>query len=781
MSCFSNRLCNILLYMVGLLSSPALAQDRFFNDGIMDKYIASCELNDAHNYLKAYGSFKELEMLMNRTLKGFGKTSADLTEDEFRFPYWPAKKSLAEVAYMLGQHTDMTRIIAELKGVLNTRQFSNYQVRDAFMAELHKLDGDVHFLTGLYSQCEKSLLSALIGNEDLDFEYAVRGDLAQLYYKVERYEEAIVQLDSILGGKRFGNDARVRGYDSDMQEILSQKAISLARLGRFDEAIAMAESVLGWYMVRKDQRQIIEALRKTAKIYTIRYEKTGQYIPKSLTYYRDYLKRSKQYIDECFVNMNESERERYWMAEQPFVTDCYRLGDKDAGLLYDVALFSKAILQQLGNAFDSLQSVNEKRQRLSAIRTDWRKVKSALPLSSVAIEFIAYEKGGMGHLGAVVLGKSSLAPVFVEIGSLDSFLSEKISEGITVRDAVTSTNREYKDLLYTSSSLADKIWNESLLKAIGNAKTIYFAADGILHLLAIEYILPKRLDNCSVYRLSSTRMLLDKKAKVRSDKLLACGGIDYLTAKDAKEEYGNDAIAYNEMSAMSPGLPYLAGSLAEVDSIVAIRGNNPNDTILRDVSATESTLRQLLGKYHIVHIATHGHFPEAESQGTDLLPLVSDQQLSMSCLYLSGAERNLNNSTFNPASLDGILSARELASLDLSDIDLFVLSACQSGLGYVTPDGVSGLQRGLKMGGARAVVVSLWEVDDHATGIMMHEFMSNLNKGMSLHNAFHKARAALKDSVVETRRRRSQLHDISTLMKYDQPRYYDAFILIDGI
>lgn len=86
----------------------------------------------------------------------------------------------------------------------------------------------------------------------------------------------------------------------------------------------------------------------------------------------------------------------------------------------------------------------------------------------------------------------------------------------------------------------------------------------------------------------------------------------------------------------------------------------------------------------------------------------------------------MSNSRFSPENYDGILSARELAEQDLSHVSLVVLSACQSGLGYICTDGVYGLQRGLKTAGVKAIIASLWSVDDQATMLLMRKCMNIL-------------------------------------------------------
>jgi CHAT domain-containing protein len=90
-------------------------------------------------------------------------------------------------------------------------------------------------------------------------------------------------------------------------------------------------------------------------------------------------------------------------------------------------------------------------------------------------------------------------------------------------------------------------------------------------------------------------------------------------------------------------------------------------------------------------------------------------------LVFAGANREATGQS--PA----FLTALEASELDLSRVDLAVLSACETGLGQVQGgEGVLGLQRAFQVAGARTAVTSLWRVPDAATQVLMTRFHRNL-------------------------------------------------------
>lgn len=560
----------VLLLFALLSFSPFVgkAQEHFFSNQVVDDYFMAYDLNEKKEYIKAFDVLKKVEREMDNSLSQKGITVTDLHEDDFLMPYWAVKKSLGEVAYKLGLYKEMDACSKGLMDIFGKHVFKEQANYNTCLADLYRIAGNSCFLQGIYQEAEAYLKMALpMKSADFDFADALRDDLAQIYYQQGRYSEAITQLDSILAGPRYKENARVRGMESLRQEIMSQRALCLARNGKYNEAYEIMQSILGYFKQHRDDKRRAEALRKTAKILMLKYDGTGIYNPQALQYYKEYLALSKKFIDQNFVRMSASEREQYWLAEQPFATDCYRLEGRDAGFLYDVALFSKAILLQMNRQFKPDMSLSNRKQTLSSIRTTWLDVKRAMPRGSSAIEFITYEKRGEIYIGALVINKESKNPVFVEIISYDSLFNYPLENGITLGEALSSNESEMKNLIYRNLNLRNLIWNRKLINVIGQSKSIYFAADDLLHLLAIEYLLPEKLERKPFYRMTSTRLLAERSHKQKISNVLFCGGVNYESKEKEEEGKNNDKVAYYRMSHEIMGLPYLSGSLTEVDSI----------------------------------------------------------------------------------------------------------------------------------------------------------------------------------------------------------------------
>ena len=458
------------------------------------------------------------------------------------------------------------------------------------------------------------------------------------------------------------------------------------------------------------------------------------------------------------------------MALHDFLYDCYRLGEEAPEMLYDLALFSKNYLL-------------DKRQ---TDKVRWQDVRKVLKAEDCALEFVQYRGANdKNHLACLVLKNSSERPQFIEIAVLDNILKRKLNDqyNLDVEQCMTYQRGEFqlssiKNLLYSDSVLFRQIWTPRLMKAIGDAKKVYFAPDGFLHQLAIEYMFPDTLTDC--YRLSSTRVLTKKKEPVDYSKLLVCGGMNY-HAKINPHTSGNDVRAYN-FFAGNGTVNELPSTIKEIQTIMDVR-KNPADTLLTGDKATDENFMQLLSRrYPIVHISTHGYFAGSMDSGTDLKPSTSDFSLSKSGLIFSGASSALTDKDFNTNMFDGVLSASEVAKFDMRGTDLVALSACQTALGDITADGVFGMQRALKMAGAKGLMVSLWSVGDLSSYKLFSYFYEELEKQQEkdIHKAWMVARKKLSEYVhITPYFNMKTLEEDVHVTKFDQPNDTFPYVLID--
>ena len=111
---------------------------------------------------------------------------------------------------------------------------------------------------------------------------------------------------------------------------------------------------------------------------------------------------------------------------------------------------------------------------------------------------------------------------------------------------------------------------------------------------------------------------------------------------------------------------------------------------------------------------------------------------------------------------DGVLTAEELSNLSFENVDLVTLSACQTAKGDVTSNGLYGLQRGLKTAGVRSMLLALWKVDDEATCLFMTKFYESLVSLGDKKLAYSQAQQAVRN-------------------RYNDPYYWAAFVLVDGV
>jgi len=178
----------------------------------------------------------------------------------------------------------------------------------------------------------------------------------------------------------------------------------------------------------------------------------------------------------------------------------------------------------------------------------------------------------------------------------------------------------------------------------------------------------------------------------------------------------------------------LPGAETEAKAIASLLNTKP----LIGSEATESEVVKRLPQARIIHLATHGIFNGIQGLNSGIA-LTPDFQ--------GGNQKN-----------DGLLTAGEIFDLKLN-ADLVVLSACDTGRGKITGDGVVGLSRSFISAGVPSVLVSLWSVPDAPTASLMTEFYQNLSKNPDKATALRQAM-------------------LTTMKQHPAPKDWAAFTLI---
>jgi CHAT domain-containing protein/tetratricopeptide (TPR) repeat protein len=210
----------------------------------------------------------------------------------------------------------------------------------------------------------------------------------------------------------------------------------------------------------------------------------------------------------------------------------------------------------------------------------------------------------------------------------------------------------------------------------------------------------------------------------------------------------------------------LPATKAEVEQIAGtFQKNGWKVSTYTGENATETNIKKEVSP-RVLHVATHGYFFEDipldtndnRFLGMDRQRVVQDPMLRSGLLF-TGANKTLQGEEAKGE--NGLLSAAEASLLDLSETELVVLSACETGKGEVkNSEGVYGLRKAFSYAGADNIIMSLWKVDDKVTKEFMTRFYEIwLNEKTTIREAFNRTQLEIKK-------------------KYPQPYYWGAFILV---
>ncbi|MBP5502449.1 MAG: CHAT domain-containing protein [Bacteroidales bacterium] len=710
-------------------------------------------LNNLASYYSTIGNFTEAISLVTKAMtikKGlFGEEHPEYAT------------SLSNLAVYYSETGNYTEAIRLEKIAMNIRKNVLGEDHSEYATSLNNL---AYFYSELSDYSEAIRLSTIameikkkaLGEEHIEYATTL-GNLACFYFENGKFEEA-----TELGTLAKEIKEKILGKNHpDYAILLSNLIFSYLAINKYDDAInytkqtykCFSSIILEYFssMTTKERSDVwkqysifftnglpyIAVQHHDATSTTLAYN--GQVLSKGLLLNAELeiQKILEQSNDTTFVNLYYKIRQ-----DRVILDNLYQIAPENREM--DADSLAKVIDREEHILVQSSKELGDYTKNLSI---NWTDVQKKLKGNDVAIEFAS----------------------FTDDKNLSVYIALVLKKGMTAPELVLLDYSDNDTIDYTTTTLYNKIWKplDNYLQGVQN---VYFSPSGKFHTIGIEYLSDDSGEifakKYNAYRLSSTRELAIDRVVNLNKKASVYGGIVYNFTQDDWQNVSEDAER--------AGITFLKGAKVESEEITNILSENSfNVEYGTDKAATEESFKKLSGSgIKILHIATHG-FYEPESKEKSFANLLSsddehsqeDLSLSRSGLFFAGANTALDpeQRKYIPEGVDdGILTAKEISRMDFKGLDLVVMSACQTGLGEVTSEGVFGLQRGFKKAGAQTIVMSLWKVNDKPTKELMTEFYRNLVAGKSKREAFISAQDKIR-------------------VKYIDPKMWAGFIMVDGI
>jgi len=460
-------------------------------------------------------------------------------------------------------------------------------------------------------------------------------------------------------------------------------------------------------------------------------------------------------LEELPPNQNASLRAQWFAVDDKLAAielqraNGVPLTPQDSALLAQLKAQQQALMRQLSGASQSARSKDVKPAAKDAASI----LQANLKPDEAVVSYALYRSGGPESaplyslcafiLTATALQTVDLGPAAPIDAAVASFL-----EAVGQKPTPLARKIEVAHLLYSLSfaPIAGKL---------GNAiHTIRVIPDGSLQLVPFDAFHDGTnflIDSMRFVYATSERELLPRYwPSAAPGRPLVVGDIPYGPVAN---------IAYAKRFA--PGdFPPIDGAGAEVREVAA---GLPNADV-----QTGTVTDAGFGSVHaprILHIAAHGIFlpfagapaPSQAARGV----VVAHTGPSASAVAQVAAHAGIDDAGDDPLaraalvlaqspSTDGFLTALEVTTLDLWGTDLVVLSACDSGRGQVAAgEGVRGFRTAFESAGARALVTSLWSVDDTSTKQLMTDFYGRLTSNAGRGPALHEAMLAIRSKKTD--------------------------------
>lgn len=427
----------------------------------------------------------------------------------------------------------------------------------------------------------------------------------------------------------------------------------------------------------------------------------------------------------------------------------------------DKRIASLDSLKAKANDLESSLSMKSSRFRSANELLNWRELQDRLKEDEALINLVQFR---------YVTPSGKISDSTYYLAYILSGREKKVLRIPLLEEKQLSHLRATKQLYHHSGpkSLNRLFW-QKLTPHLSGVKKLFFSPAGIFHRINFSAIAiaPNRIiaDEYVVRRITNLRQWHEPVSGSSAKTAVLYGGIQYnrgeqvkasvsaLPSPSGSRSFLEEAALNLYRSSKQSAWPALAWTNEEVESIEEILLEAGLKVELKkDSLASEESVKTMgTPSPRILHFATHGYSFEAPKQNTENTFRASNNPLIRSGLILAGANAAWSGKPSDGKREDGILTAYEVSQMDLSDTELVVLSACDTGLGEIKGDeGVFGLQRAFKLAGVKYVIMSLWNVKDRQSMEFMTAFYQSwLENGKAIPEAFQNALGELRQKYAK--------------------------------
>lgn len=782
----------------------AYASERFALDSLKDIGLRQQYYLDYGDRMMEQGDYALAEYYYNRSLFMVSPGKGDLS----LFVLYYAK--MRDLKMNLGDYRSAEEYGREYLILSSDRKdaafFEPWVTQGLIYARLKNLKS--------FTECFDVILGLVLKKDPaprmLAMFYKARGMGYSLFEDWEKAYEDFSKAEKILAAQ-YGT------MDDERLDNLSSQGMVLTKMKQYKEARKAyrqcAEAYLAKYGKESSQYQEVLAGLGTVELYLGNKDEGCRLYGQAAQWLQDMVKSQLRYV-------NSAERGSFWNAAMEklwtmpfFALQAEATDNAFTEACYNALLFSKSLLletekslqkaiqtegspedlekfkemlelkeqtsalyRKYGADSDTLAVLNDRIQKLDhelTVRSksyadytrfldwDYQQVRKLLKDKELLVDIVDYvPQKGEKEYAAFLIRKDREYPLLLRLFTqkeLDALMLEK------------SADQLYEGAV--SEKAVKLLWDKIRPHAVEGA-TVYYVPSGKMYQLAWESL---STDDGSLLgehyrfmRLSSAREIARvHTAQESGPSAVLYGGLQYdmtgdeMLAESRKYSVGPQMVMRSTLRGDSAfvALPESGEEVRQIADILTSRKYQVQ--VHEGISGTEESFLSLSGcSPRILHLATHGfYFTPSEAVSYDYLRGFRDA-MYLSGLVLSGGNAVWQGKKLPDGVLGGILTAQDISRLDLSGTELVVLSACQSGQGKVTPEGLFGLQRAFKKAGAQTLVMTLWRVSDRVTREFMVSFYKHLVHSGDKRKAFEEARQEIR-------------------VRYPEPFYWAGFVMID--